>query len=163
MCSQTVVCDGRLNPKLFVMLASIEYNMLGKIMNKRNYSSPEAEVSSLASCQSDKETATVVQRKIKVKDLYLKHEGGTLGDHVSLNCLVINLIGKQKKSEANSQTSVCQCAQVQEIKEYSWKGCKKPVYTHKHCFSVFKTETKFIFNNYQILIARVKVLFIIIF
>ena len=33
-----------------------------------------------------------------------------------------------------------------------------------HCFSVFKTETKFIFNNnYQKLIARVKVLFIIIF
>ena len=44
------------------------------------------------------------------------------------------------------------------------EGCKKPVYTHEHCFSVFKTETKFIVNsNYQKLIAGVKVLFIIVF
>ena len=44
------------------------------------------------------------------------------------------------------------------------EGCKKPVYTHEHFFSVFKNETRVIFNNnYQKLIARVKVLFIIIF
>ena len=85
---------------------------------------------------------------------------------------MINLIGKQKKMKQTGKplfvsapsTRNKACVKVYTEKEYSWKGCKKPVYTLEHCFSVFKTETKFFFNNnYQKLIAQVKVLFIIIF
>ena len=99
-------------------------------------------VSSLTSSQSDKETATVVQRKKPGQRLLFEPEGGRTEDHNSVfqrelsKVIDLNIT---KTSEACSQTSMCHCAPSARNKtcvkvcmyyyyylfEYKWKRIKK--------------------------------------
>ena len=137
VCSQTIACDGRLNPKLFVMLASIEYNMLGKIMKKtrlQQHWSGSFIPDIFSKRQRNSYCRTTKKPRLKTCIWSTKVERWGIMWHVflSLNCLMINLKQKKKWSkQPNLCLSVCPstrnnvCVKVKGI--FEWKGCKKPV------------------------------------